>query len=427
MQTREKALEKIKADIENKFPFTLKILRKYERELRAKTEETAVKDYYISKQKNKKLGYIYIVRYHGADGKIVPSHWSTKTNCKEEAEQFAIKNRERLLKAYYEKHEADKLYKQLADYYGKNSEDYHIDIQRGDRKTLCERNKKQYFSFINNVFIPYMKNERNKRSLGEIENPDIIALQNKLLKEGIKGQSINKKLSGVKMVFNYFIKAGKIEKNPIIGNSALKGKVTATGMYELNELKDVFKREWEDKTSYLLNLISYTCGLRNEEIRELRVNDITNCLNKETFNNQFLKVCSTIEGKTENAPRNIPLHRVTCEKIKEYIKNHKGENDYIFDKIRQKDFKEARNRLGALVGYKEEDLDNKNIKFYSGRHFFKTMLNAQGLGTDIEEYFMGHKVSPDIKKRYNHKDKIGRENLEEKIKTMFDIIDGTFF
>jgi integrase len=151
-------------------------------------------------------------------------------------------------------------------------------------------------------------------------------------------------------------------------------------------------------------------------------------INNETFNNQFLNVCSTTEGKTENARRTVPLYKVTYEKLEEYIQgNNKRGNDYIFDKIRQKDFKEARNMLGALLGYREEDLEKKNIRFYSGRHFFKTMLNAGGLGEDVEEYFMGHTVSSEIKKRYNHKEKIGRENLEKKIKKMFDIIDGTFF
>jgi hypothetical protein len=280
IQTREKAIEKIKTDIENKFPCALEILRKYTRELTAQNKKTTVKDYYISKQTNrKKTDYVYIVRYRGADGKMLTSHWSTKTNNYEDAEQFARENREHILKEYYKRNESDKLYKDLAHYYGGNSEDYSIDVQRGDRKVLCERNKKQYDVFINKVFIPYMKNERGRFFLVDITTSDIRALQNKLLKEGIKGQSINKKLSGVKMVFNYFLKAEKIEKSPFRENIALKGKVTATGMYELNELKEVFKKEWEDRTSYLLNLISYTCGLRNKEISELRVNDMTQCIN----------------------------------------------------------------------------------------------------------------------------------------------------
>jgi hypothetical protein len=37
----------------------------------------------------------------------------------------------------------------------------------------------------------------------------------------------------------------------------------------------------------------------------------------------------------------------------------------------------------------------------------KTMMNAGGLGEDIEEYFMGHKTSGDVSKRYNHKGRQG--------------------
>jgi hypothetical protein len=110
-------------------------------------------------------------------------------------------------------------------------------------------------------------------------------------------------------------------------------------------------------------------------------------------------------------------------------KNNRGENDYIFGNLCDKDFERVRLLLGSLLGYSEIDLDkdHKNIRLYSGRHFYKTMLNAGGLGKDIEEFFMGQRVSNDMQKRYNHKDKTGKENLVKKIELMFSIIDKTFF
>jgi hypothetical protein len=54
-------------------------------------------------------------------------------------------------------------------------------------------------------------------------------------------------------------------------------------------------------------------------------------------------------------------------------------------------------------------------------------MNAGGLGEDIEEYFMGHKISGDVSKRYNHKDQQGRDRLEEKVRMVFAILDKKLF
>jgi integrase len=107
--------------------------------------------------------------------------------------------------------------------------------------------------------------------------------------------------------------------------------------------------------------------------------------------------------------------------------NGRGEKDFIFEGgfVKADEFKSSCILLGKKLGYTEEELEGMNIRFYSGRHFFKTMMSAGGLGEDAEELFMGHSVSQDVKKRYNHKNKIGKENLEGKIRTMFEIIQNT--
>jgi site-specific recombinase XerD len=432
LQTKDAIREKLRGRFETFFTIEHSILKQFSEEILNETEtKKTAKIFYLSKQKSKKAGYVYIVRYRNNEGEIIKSHWSTGTGIYGKALDFAINNREKILQDYYAKNEGDSLYKILAEYYSENgNEAYNLDVKRGDRKSLCERNRKQYYSFINNVFIPYMKNEQGKRSLADIETTDIRALQDKLLSDGIKGQSINKKLSGVKMVFNHLIGNGKIKNMPFTGKMNLAGKVLDTGVYELEELKNVFQKPWNDDLSYILNLIIHTCGLRNDEISNLLVSDITNNLNGTIFNNHFLKVCSTIEGKNKDAKRTVPLPPFVYKKIQEYIlKMNRGENDYIFDNLNVKDFDKATILLGSLLGYSEIELDkdHKNIRFYSGRHFYKTMLNCGSLGEDIEEFFMGHRVTNDIKQRYNHKDKIGKENLVKKIELMFTIIDKTLF
>ena len=54
-------------------------------------------------------------------------------------------------------------------------------------------------------------------------------------------------------------------------------------------------------------------------------------------------------------------------------------------------------------------------------------MNSENLGDDIEEFLMGHKVSADVAKRYNHRDKQGREKLIEKTQRVFEILDKCVF
>jgi hypothetical protein len=53
-------------------------------------------------------------------------------------------------------------------------------------------------------------------------------------------------------------------------------------------------------------------------------------------------------------------------------------------------------------------------------------MSAEGLG-DVEEYFMGHKVSSDVSKLYNHKDKQGKNMLAKKAREVFKILDKRLF
>ena len=54
-------------------------------------------------------------------------------------------------------------------------------------------------------------------------------------------------------------------------------------------------------------------------------------------------------------------------------------------------------------------------------------MNREGLGEDIEEVFMGHKVSNDVAKRYNRKDKWGSEKLIEKAQEVLAVLDRCLF
>ena len=127
----------------------------------------------------------------------------------------------------------------------------------------------------------------------------------------------------------------------------------------------------------------------------------------------------------------MPLHGKLLKDLLVWIQEHRlTEENYLFVKSEKdrifKTTKKAHIYMGALLGKTLEDLIEHNISFYSGRHFYKTMLNLYNLG-DIEELFMGHKVNRKVSERYNHKDKRGEKELLKEARRALAVIEVSLF
>jgi len=401
------------------------------------TDPAIPKRFYLNKIRNKKLGFVYYVKYLD-NGKVIPSHWCTHTSDIEAAERFALQNREKLLSNYYtrgnKKIKSHKeLYSILKKYYAENSEFLQTDKRRG--RILNDKARVTYHNFINKQFIPYLRKERIT-SFEQIDTPLLSRFQNYLLADktikgkaikGIKPQTINHYVSYISLIFDHLLQEGQIKTNPCKSLITLKVKQEdqeITGCYEKSKLKGVFNKKWNNEFSYLLCLVIYTTGMRNSEIERIKVSDLT-----MIDNINFLDIPAS---KTRNGIRSVPLHDFVHRKLLVFIrKNNLSSNDIIFKNPKRKKlgsdiYDEANLELGKFTGYDREMLVKENISFYSGRHFWKTLMNSENLG-DIEEFFMGHKVTADVAERYNHRDKQGKKKLLEKTKKVFSILDKWVF
>jgi integrase len=380
------------------------------------------KRYNLIKRTNKKYGWLYYVRYI-EKGKLVPSKWNTHTNILKEAELFARENRDRILSEYYSKHTPEGELNSILEEYYKAGSPY-LEKDKNRNRILCEKTRSVYYHFINKKFIPYLQ-ENNIKVFEEIDSPCIANFQDHLLAEGAKPQTINRYLSSINAVFNQLLITGAIKENPIDRVKSLKlggNSAEVRGCHNVDKMKGVFNIKWDDELSYLLCLMIYSTGMRNSEIEKVRVNDII-----ELDNIYFIDIK---ESKSKNGIRLVPLHVFTHKKIQQYIKQtgKKGE-DYIFSDHGGPNqsplYNQANSLLGKALNLSEDDL--RGITFYSGRHFWKTLMNSNGLGEDVEEFFMGHKVSGDVSRNYNHKDKQGKDKLLEKAKEVFAALDKKLF
>jgi integrase len=418
-------LKKLQTEWREKSPDVFAALRAMD--IKAIAHSNAQKDpkrYSLIKIPNKKYGFLYYVRYI-EKGKLIPSKWNTHTNIPQEAEQFARENRDRIISEYRSKHTPQgELYAILSEYYKAGSS--YLEKDKNRNRILCEKTRSVYHHFMMKKFIPYLQ-ENNIKTFGEIDPPVIAKFQDRLLSEGNMPQTINRYLSGINIVFNHLLITGVIKENPFDRIKALKTSDKSTeirGCHDIDKMKGVFNTKWDNTPSYLLCLMIYSTGMRNSEIEKLKVE---NLIEIDGINFVDIK-----DSKTNNGIRLVPIHDFVYKKVRRYIKQTgKKEGDYIFSDHGGPNqstlYNEANAFLGGKLKLSEDDLEEQKITFYSGRHFWKTLMSSEGLGDDIEEFFMGHKVSGDVSKNYNHKDKRGREKLLEKAKEVFAILDKKLF
>ena len=376
-----------------------------------------------------KKGKVYYVRYFN-NNKMIPSQWSTCTADFCQAELFARTNKGRLLARYFNRKEGKVLYTVLREYYARGSAYLTIDAARG--RKINKNSQQILHGFVVNTFIPFLQSSKIK-DFQEISPVLMCRFQNYLLMEkGLLPQSINRQIGGIKAIFSHLYMTGVIERNSIKDMSPLRPKNNKIrGCYSLEELAGIFKTTWKDKKSWLLCSLIYSAGLRNSEILNLKASD---CITKEGI--AFLNIA---KSKTDSGIRVVPIHPSVREALDKWTrKNRLGGEDYLFAKPQigepgragerrmYKDAKKANVFMAGVLGKGPDDLEKENITFYSGRHFYKTMLNFYNLG-DIEELFMGHKVNRQVSERYNHKNKRGEKALLLEAGKAIEIIDKTLF
>ena len=432
----KKYFERLKKRLHEKYPEPLKELKIINRKFK---EPRKAKGYNLVKVPNQEHGFIYYVRYI-ENKKLVYSRWSTNTNNLEAAENFAVENRDKILEAYHERKKKKPyidMYSILKNYYKKDSPYLEADYGRG--RVLSEETRVAYDGITNKQFIPYLKKNRIK-TFSEIDTPLLVRYQDylvtevkskdgKIKKEKVTPQTVNYYTRSSNKIFEHLLIRGYIKDNPFVHLTPLKikeGDVKDVGCYDVNAIKGAFNKKWSDQLSYLLNLIIYTTNIRNNEIEKIQVKDFF-----KLNNVWFLDIP---KSKSINGVRVVPIHDFVHRKIMAYAKKEgRAEpDDLIFKlpncrKLGGDRYTKAYNDLAKYTGYTKERLKHENIRFYSGRHFWKTLMNAEGLGVEIEEVFMGHKTSGDVKKSYNHRDKQGKKKLLEKAKKVLAILDKCIF
>jgi integrase len=388
--------------INSRYPDVVRALRKIDHE---NTQPKRRKGFNLVRIENKKHGFLYYARF-SHNGRMLPTKFNTHTNNLVLAEQFARDNKTRLVEGYLARQDG-RMFTLLEEFYANEKNLY-----------ISERCRMEYGAVIRNKFIPFLRLEKIA-ALDQITKVTLTKFQDSLQAAGLKAQTVNNSLKPVKKILASLARKGMIEDNPgdhIRGIKVREKDKKARGCYDLERMQGVFKKRWKNEESHLLCLLIYTTGMRNSEIKQLRLKDA-----------EIMGGCRFIsvkKSKTPSGVRLVPLHDFAYRKLKAWaVKNKKDSNSLLFDYRNANPFNRANNDLARMLKISDEELESENITFYSGRHYWKTLMSAEGLGDDIEEIFMGHKVVSDVKKLYNHRDKQGKMRLVKKAKQVCKILD----
>ena len=400
---------------------------------------------------------VFYVKYTDLQtGKQIPTNKNLHTTDRAEAETLAKKLRQSIIKSYYDKKNKVKdIITFFGDYYKLEKSTYLQEALKTGQIKISKPIIKHYEGFINNYFLPFLKENGIKR-LNEITIKRLKDFQSYLLDNGLKPKTINNNINGaVKPVFTNLLLNGVIKETPFTKNldyrfnlpeSESRNRPHILPVYETFSVlldkeiwklyktkEDIAKDKIANPTHYkkyrLLCLLMATTGLRNAEIFMLRKENLIKI--RRTY---FIDVVnSRIEDeglKTESSKRKVPISAITLKALNEYIAEN-NITDYLFytgsKTIHYNMFGFAKNQFGSHCGYTEKELKDKNIDFYSFRHFYKTMLTHSNIKDSIVEYFMGHSVNVrSMNENYNHIEDLDDLFFEETGLKVIEHIDNQF-
>ena len=244
--------------------------------------------------------------------------------------------------------------------------------------------------------LNYSKNTINTYSnaLNHLDNnikKDILKLrstdiENFISKLNLESSSISNYLSAYKTFYNYYIKIGKININPIdkVDSPKLsKHLPTYLTVEEVDKLLDIdIKDAFSARNKSLLELL-YATGLRISELINLE------------FKNIDLNECIiSIMGKGSKE-RIVPINDLAIKYLKIYVKDYryklvkKEQNNFVY--LNNHGKKMTRQGVFKMIKKRTQETGiKKDVSPHTLRHSIATHMLENGADLRIIQEFLGH-------------------------------------
>ena len=238
-----------------------------------------------------------------------------------------------------------------------------------------------------NVFKNYCLKEFNHENLNISNYSFIRSWIVSLVESGLSNRSINRKISVLRSYFNFLLKIGEIDKNPLKNHNPLKEEKKVQVPFSEKEINlllngNFFKNDYEGILIKTLIELFYSTGLRLSEVTNLK-NLSVDLVNKK------IKVL----GK-RNKERIIPI---IDSLVNQLLKYQQSKNDIIrglkseFFFVNEKNIKLKNIYVYKVVNSYLNKVSTKSKRSpHMLRHSFATHLLNRGADINSVKELLGH-------------------------------------
>lgn len=300
-----------------------------------------------------------------------------------------------------------KLCEFLVNFWTPEKSEY-IQNKRAHKKTIGDYHCKEMRGMVNRYWLPFFGEEFNVGELTEQYLEDF--LQELANFRCLKGATINHARTCGATGLKWLKNKGIIHSNPMANVEAFsKSDATPRGIPDEKEIKALYELDWNNEVMYLAFNLSAFSGLRPGEISGLQVRDIDSEKDLITIRHSWHRTGFLKSTKT-NLIRKVPVAHNIILRLLVQAQRCPGANEETFvfwskandykpflPQYYDDGFFEALHKIGVS----EEERKERNIDFYSLRHFCATYLANM---TDMRnvQAVLGH-TTPAMTKHYaNH-------------------------
>ena len=300
-----------------------------------------------------------------------------------------------------------KLCEFLVNFWTPEKSEY-IQNKRAHKKPMGDYHCKEMRGMVNRYWLPYFGEDFTVGELTEQYLEDF--LQELANFRCLKGATINHARTCGATGLKWLKNKGIIHSNPMANVEAFsKSDATPRGIPDEKEIKALYELDWDSEVMYLAFNLSAFSGLRPGEISGLQVRDIDSEKDLITIRHSWHRTGFLKSTKT-NLIRKVPVAHNIILRLLVQAQRCPGANEETFvfwskandykpflPQYYDDGFFEALHKIGVS----EEERKERNIDFYSLRHFCATYLANM---TDMRnvQAVLGH-TTPAMTKHYaNH-------------------------
>ncbi len=294
---------------------------------------------------------------------------------------------------------------------------------------IKQRNCKEKTGIVRRYWATYFDSERTVQSLTSRELDEFLLSLRR--DKGLSADTVNKTMTAGNMAFEFLIKEGLLDKNPLLGVERFRVQHKKRGIPTETEMKQLMDLDWDwaDPVYKLAFKVSALFGLRAGEISGLQVCDVDPVADLLYIRHSWNDTDKLKETKNGD-DRTIPIeHGVALELLNNARRNpnysdtsfvfwsHKIYDQPMWPSSFDDDFYIAMQKIGIS----EEQRKERNIVFHSLRHYCATQI-AQRASLEIAMKILGHRTEEMTRLYSEHETQLKLNNAKEVLSQGWNVL-----